>query len=316
MKLSNAVLLISALVSSTASATDAIRAVRGAKNIAKVLKNARRLEEGEGEGEEEEEAEDGEYDYLMQYTLKMISCNAGEAVVDEEGEYEYSAVVVRLCPSESGCDSDKTLGCKKGYGDYVVGLNTFVNAYFEDQRDNLNWDDGFEVDKYSECEEYEVEAAEDDAEDPYEGYQFFIGPTCGDGLDIKLALFSDETCTTESSVDFGDISNGWTLPYTSGGLVSTSCIDCVDYNDDGEYELRKLCEETYMDSPAKCESEMEYYSYYGLNEQGCDYISSLIPSSGTAGKIFIAFIFIALIAGACFYVMWWRKSKSKMEEPL
>jgi len=305
MKLSNAVLLISAMAS-TASAT---KAVRSAKSIAKVLKAARRIEENQ-----EEEEEEGEYDYLMKYTLKMIGCKSGETVINgENGEYEYNAVVVRLCPSDAGCDSESSTGCSAGHGDFVVGLNTFVQAYFEDQRDNMQWDDAFEVDKYAECDEYKIENDEDDG-NQWENYQFFIGPTCTeDGADVRLALFDDEVCTYESETSFETISNGWTLPYSTGGIVSTSCVDCVQYNDDGEYELREMCEQTYMQSTNKCESGMEYYSYYGQNTQGCEYIEELMPSKksgGKGGKVFGWIVFVALVGGLAGYIVWWRKKKS------
>ena len=39
----------------------------------------------------------------------------------------------RLCPSNN-CNDNKAVGCSNKYGDYVVGLNTFVNAYYEFQQ--------------------------------------------------------------------------------------------------------------------------------------------------------------------------------------
>jgi hypothetical protein len=256
----------------------------------------------------------------LAYTLKMISCNAGETVINaENGEYEYSAAVFRLCPTESGCDSDNTRGCDAGYGDFVVGLNTYVDAFFEDQRDNMQWDDNFQVDEYAECKEYEVENDGDDANNPYANYQFFIGPTCAeDGLDVKLAVFSDETCMTESEVAFEDLSNGWALPYSSGGIVSTKCTDCLSYNDDeAAYELREMCQELYENAGSKCETNMEYYSYYGQNVQGCEYITEILPalkSSGGAGKVFGWLVFICLVGGVAGYIVWWRKSESDYDD--
>jgi len=299
MKLSTAFLMLASVT------TAAAKTITG-KNAAKVLRAARRVEEGQ------EEEQEGEYDYLGKYNLKLIGCKAGEQVRDPEtGEYEYNAVVVRLCPSEFGCDSDATRGCGSGYGDFVVGINTFVDAYFEDQRDNMNWDDNFEVDRYAQCEEYEQEAAEDD-QAQQNANQYFIGPTCvEDGVDIRLAVFEDEACTYESETAFETISNGWSLPYSSGGIVSTSCIDCMEVNENGEYEQREMCQQLYEESASKCEEKMEYYSYYGQNVQGCEYIAEMMPAkkSGGAGKIFGWIIFFALIIGLAFYIVWWRKSK-------
>jgi hypothetical protein len=304
MKLSSAVLMLSTMaVSATANMK-----VSG-KNVAKVLRAARRVEENGDDA-----AEEDEYSYLTQYTLKMIGCKSGETVVDAEtGEYEYNAAVFRLCPTET-CDDENERGCGAGYGDFVVGLNTYVDAFFEDQRDNMNWDDQFQVDKYAECSEYEVENDGDDANNPYANYQFFIGPTCAeDGLDVKLAVFSDDTCTTESEVAFEDLSNGWALPYSTGGIVSTECTDCLAYNDNGEYELREMCQELYESAASKCETEMEYYSYYGQNVQGCEYITEVMPAltgGGGAGKVFGWLVFICLVGGLAGYIVWWRKSES------
>lgn len=252
----------------------------------------------------------------------MVQCKAGETVIDpEDGEYSYGAAVLRLCPTSAGCDSEEVLGCKEGFGDIVVSLATFVDAYFEDQRDNMQWDDQFEVDKYAECEEYKVEDEGDDGNqnNQYANYQFYIGPSCTeDGDDIRLAVFEDEVCTYESEVAFEDISNGWTLPYSTGGLVSTSCSDCMEMNDDGEYELREMCQEVYERAASKCETNMEYVSYYGANEQGCEYIEELLPAQkgGSAGKVFGWLIFILLIGGVVGYVMWWRKKKAGASDGL
>merc|ERR1719464_2182727 len=69
-----------------------------------------------------------------------------------------------------------------GYGEMLVGMSTFVEAYFEDQRENMEEEDGddnFEVDKFAKCEEYDPDEDADDAnQGAWENYQFFVGPTC------------------------------------------------------------------------------------------------------------------------------------------
>ena len=270
-----------------------------------LLSKARRLEDAN------EDAEEEEYAFLGNYELKMVNCKAGEQVRDPEtGEYEYNAVVFRLCPKDE-CDSDLTTGCSSGHGDYVVGLNSFVQAYFEDQRDNMQYDDAFKVDEYTECREYEQE--NDDANQNDQAYPYYIGPACTeDGADVKLELFYDETCSSvPEGVTFSDISNGWTLPFGTGGLISTSCQSCMEYNDDGEYELKEMCQELYQDS-GKCETNMESFHYYGKQEGSCEYISELLPAikgSGSAAKAFGWTVFILVVVGAfCAYAMWWKKS--------
>jgi len=271
----------------------------------KLLSNSRRLEDN-GEDQEEEE-----YAFLMNYNLKMIGCKADEQIRNpEDGEYEYGAAIFRLCPE--GCDSDTSTGCDSGHGDFVVGLQSFVQAYFEDQRDNMNYDDNFKVDEYVECREYEME--NDDGNNNNNGQAYYIGPACtDDGKDVRLQIFYDEACSqVPEEVTFEDISNGWTLPFEEGGLVSQNCLPCAEY-DDGAYALKEMCEELYQSS-GKCETGMESFHYYGKQEGSCEYIESLMPakkSSGSGAKAFGWVVFILVVVGAfSAYAMWWKKKKA------
>lgn len=300
MKFATTVLALAGLVSSAAALSPAKR---------NLLKAARRLEDQNNNNNNNNNQQDeDEFSFLMGYELKLIGCKAGEQVRNpENGEYENSAVIFRMCPE--GCDSDVATGCSSGYGDYVVGIQTFVQAYFEDQRDNMYYDDNFKVDEYAECREYEQE--NDDGGNQGQAYPYFIGPACTeDGLDVKLELYYDEYCTqVPEEVTFEDISNGWSLPYGDGGLVSTNCLSCKEY--DNGYALKEMCQQLYENS-GKCETEMESFSYYGKQEGSCEYIETLNPkaSSGGAGKAFGWVIFILVVVGAfSAYVMWWKKSK-------
>ena len=79
----------------------------------------------------------------------------------------------------------------------------------------------------------------------------------------------------------------------------------------GAGELREMCQKTYESAGYKCESNLEYYSYYGKNEQGCEKITELLPAkaAGSGGKVFGWIVFILVIGGVGAYVVWWRKSK-------
>jgi hypothetical protein len=299
MKLSSAILLLAGV-----SAVEGKRVIQNKAAMTKALRNARRVEEN---------AQEGEFDFLGKYNMKMISCLPNEQVQSgDNGETEYGGVLVRLCPSESGCDSDKRSGCSSGNGDFVIGINTFVQAYFEDQRENMQNDDGndFNINEFADCREYNYENDDDG-----EKVAYYVGPTCtSDGTDIKLGLFENYQCVGESSTAFEDISNGWSLPYNSGGVVTKNCMECVAQNDNGEYALRELCQNTYEAAAYKCETNMEYFSYYGKNEQGCETISALLPKkskkSGSGGKVFGWIVFFGVIAGLASYVVWWRKKKA------
>jgi hypothetical protein len=287
-----------AATAATASASSRTLSGKASKNL---LSKARKLED----------AEEEEFAFLMNYKLKLRSCIAGETVQNaENGEYEYNAVVFRLCPDTGDCDDDTTDGCKEGYGDYVVGLNTFVQEYMEDQRENMQYDDNFNPAEYAECREYEND------NDDGNGVAYYIGPACTeDGSDIKLQMFSDEACMyVPEDVTFEEVSNGWTLPYSSGGFVSTYCNSCTEYNDNGEYEAKEFCQKLFEDASGKCETNMETYHYYGKDESACEHILEIVPaqskSGGGGGKVVGWFFFIAIVGAFAGYVVWWKKKKA------
>lgn len=319
MKLSAAFVSFAAMASSV-SALSAKLSKKVLRN-ARMIEGSRRLEQNQQQGDDAA-AQEEEYSFLANYELKMIGCNSAETVVNaENGEYETGAVLLRLCPVGE-CDSESQFGCSSGYGDFVVGIETYVEAFFEDQRDNMQWDDQFEVDRYAQCEQYEIEDDGDDANnEQWENYFFFIGPTCTeDGTDIKLELFEgyegqEGACVpgAESEIAFETISNGWTLPYSSGGLVSTYCTECTEYNDNGEAELRDMCWESYAQSVSKCEEQMEFYSYFGQNIQGCEYVAASFATAEatkSGGKIFGWIILGLVVVGLVGYIVWWRSKKA------
>ena len=324
MKISAALFLAS--VASTTVTAGASKTISGKKGIEKILRQSHRRIEEQNDEDQDGDGEEEEYAFLQNYNLKFVSCMPGERVINpENGDYEYGAVTLHLCPSSEGCDSDTENGCKKNYGSIVVSAETFVDAWFEDQRDNMEWDDNFNVEEYTQCSEYDKNGGEDGddgaaGDDEYAQYAFYIGPECTeDGLDIRLALFEDDACQYESEHDFADVSDGWSLPYSDGGLATSNCIDCYAKDDDGNYGTREMCEQTYEFSPYKCETDMEYVSYYGANEQGCDYVASIAPvrsSGSTAGKVFGWLFFIILVAVAVGYVTWWRKKSKFLIRPI
>ena len=318
MKLSLTILLLLSVASTSLAAT--MGPIRSGKALESLLKKSRRLDQGEDD-----------YSFLQNYQLKFISCKGGQLTQNENGKYvdTASVVVFRLCPND-GCDSDITQGCNSGYGDYVVSLNNYVQAYFEDQRENREEDENFRVDEYLECGEYEVqnEGEGEQGENEQEGENqnennvaYYIGPTCtDDGTDAKFELFTDDACSTVSSdVTFYELS-GMDLPYSSGGLVSTSCSSCYGQNDNGEYEVSEFCEGLYELSYG-CETNMETYSANGKDESHCDYINQLTGSkkktgggrsaSGAgAGWTIFWVIFAVAVLGVVGFVLYLRKSTS------
>ena len=102
--------------------------------------------------------------WLGDYSIKLVSCMAGEQSINyEKGQVESSTVIFRLCPINS-CSDNSALGCSEGYADYAVGINTFAEAYVESIRDNYSMQQQqyyqygyeFKVEEYvRECREME-----------------------------------------------------------------------------------------------------------------------------------------------------------------
>jgi hypothetical protein len=131
--------------------------------------------------------------WLADYSIKMISCLAGEQSVNyERGQVESSTVVFRLCPAKS-CSSNSTMGCDAGYGDYAVGINTFAEAFVESVRDNYQYYQINQMQEYfRECKALEGGGGGGGGNYYYSGGYTYIGPACSaDGKNIRLATFSD-----------------------------------------------------------------------------------------------------------------------------
>lgn len=309
MKLSTAFVVLASSVAAASASS-----IRSASAKAALLSKARRLEDQNQQGDDA--AEEEENQFLASYSLKLIGCANEQYISPENGEYEYGSVVFRLCPVDT-CDDESTVGCTEGYADYTVGINTFVEAWLRDKEEDMqnDQDDQWNMNEFAECREVEVDNDADDQDG--NDVQYFMGPTCSDEGDIKMGFFSDETCTTvPDGVTFEDISNGWSLPYEDGGLVTKYCEACAGY-DNGNYELSEMCAQLYEGASYKCETEgMESYSPYGKDESGCDYIAEKFPSTVKSGAskagIVIMWIIIALLivgGGFFLYTKWWMKRK-------
>lgn len=298
-----------------------------------LLQNARRLADdddddgGNGGNDDRYNAEGVAEveDELMNYSLKLLKCEGEETFGsdNDDGVTQYGIAIVRACPTDS-CSDNTQGGCTSGHADFAVPLMDFIAAYMEDQADNMQWDDASDVNNFAQCAQYEQEAYDDD-----QRYQtdYYIGPACtNDGLDIKLDVFSDAYCSKKADVDFEDISNGWELPFSDGGLVSDQCLTCgedADGDDDNsQLQLKEMCADFYEDATLKCE-EWDIAHYYwdaitevyrfGKDTTGCKRIGwmdkSPEPFSEWASIFALSFLVVGSIAGAVWYTMWWKQRK-------
>jgi len=78
--------------------------------------------------------------WVAGYSVKFQGCHhvsQWNANVDEDADVRISTkrlVRFRLCPTGS-CSAESGSGCKSGYGDYIVDMNTFISLYYENKKD-------------------------------------------------------------------------------------------------------------------------------------------------------------------------------------
>lgn len=93
---------------------------------AKLIENARRLEN------------DAEVDFtwVANFSIKFQGCHHvsqwNEDADDEEDVRIQTKRLIRfrLCPTDT-CSLSSASGCKEGYGDYIIDMNTFLESYFD-----------------------------------------------------------------------------------------------------------------------------------------------------------------------------------------
>ena len=125
----------------------------------KLMSSARRVDQPDAqralEGNEEID-----YTWVANYSLKFQGChnipNWNEEADDEEDVRVSNTALVRfrLCPSDS-CSTESAYGCKSGYGDYVVSMNTYLQAYFQSVQQDREYNCQF-------AENYQCGCGDDD----------------------------------------------------------------------------------------------------------------------------------------------------------
>jgi hypothetical protein len=116
-----------------------------------ILSSARRLDGGEYNN-------NNSYYWMAAYSLKFLGCHTILGFnfdVDNDNDVRIQKdrlVRFRLCPSKS-CSSSSSRGCGKGYGDYIVDVDTYVSAYVEAQRRQDEYECSMYLNKHCSCQE-------------------------------------------------------------------------------------------------------------------------------------------------------------------
>jgi len=157
MKLSLA-LLVSALGLTTAIKTKISKRTTAKKDVtptatmsatsnvgAKVLSKARRLDDND----------EVDYTWVANMSLKFQGCyhtQQWNEEADDEDDVRIATqrlVRFRLCPSDS-CTMQNAAGCNEGYGDYIIGMDEYLEAYFEAVQQDQEYNCEYEK-EYGDC---------------------------------------------------------------------------------------------------------------------------------------------------------------------
>jgi hypothetical protein len=224
--------------------------------------------------------------------------------VEEEKEtmcYDTATECEQSC--NNGADEDCMTSC---YADFGMSM-----CLGNDDDSNNDID----VNDYAECAQYAFTNGNNRRlEDAADG-DYYMGPYCADqGGEIHLGIFTDDTCT--SFLSNGEAlfytNMGYELPYSDTSIVSNRCLTCASTDDDGNSELKELCQDVYQVS-GKCETKMnvEY-----PNESACTYVegikiiradgvirTSAVKKSKAAAVCIGVFLTVAvLLAGYVYYL--------------
>ena len=303
----------------------------------------RRLQDGNQNNQGDDAAEEDEFQFLQNYEQVYMTCDPNKMVYNQEdGNYEVGAVVYRLCPSGTACD-DNERACASGYGDYVVGLQTymegFMNQFKREQEEynqyngGNNQDEEFNMEEFGQCGKFEVQANDDqnnqqEFDENGNELSYFIGPLCTEGGDIRLALFygpdngedGETACQPDYETAEGTFYEltGFNLPWSSSIMDDQKCkaYYCSAVNDNGEYEINEFCQQLFENSQMKCEEQMEYYSPYGQMVADCEEVEAMIPSygSGNGAGWFVFLLLVACVVGFGVWYFMQQKKKSAVNQ--
>ena len=80
--------------------------------------------------------------WISGYSIKFQGChNIKQWNHNAEGEEDIkisteALIRFRLCPTDS-CSATSAAGCKNGYGDYVIDMDSFLSSYYQAYLTNL-----------------------------------------------------------------------------------------------------------------------------------------------------------------------------------
>lgn len=152
----------------------------------------------------------------------------------------------------------KNLIGQADYGDYVVDMATFIEAYLEAKEESEGddaaaaygygyeydaGDDGIDVADYTGCAAFQFNNyyannnGGDDDGNAADDAEYYLGPYCANqGGELRLQLFSDNSCSTVARCNNGSTRGAdcyyqatkKTLPFTTESIVENPCVPCSE----------------------------------------------------------------------------------------
>jgi len=141
--------LAAALVKSDAKSVTPSASISATSKVgSKLIAGARRLEDAN---------EEIDFTWVADMSLKFQGCYHNQQF-NEEADGEDDVMIstqrlvrFRLCLSSS-CSMESAAGCDSGYGDYVIGMDQYLEAYFEAVQQDQEYNCEVEVQEGGDCE--------------------------------------------------------------------------------------------------------------------------------------------------------------------
>jgi len=238
--------LLSAFATATAKKTVELPSslTANSKLGKKVLSEARRLENGDDEID---------LSWVVDYSIKFQGCHhitQWNADADEGEDVRIATkrlIRFRLCPTQY-CDGASSGGCDSGYGDYIIDMNTYLQAYLMDLEELHEWTCEYYAMKVCDCDD---DDGKDDGFDEDECLNTCYG---NNGLDYCIEEENDDDAVEfelEEYVECAQFDNGgrrrrrldgneveyFIGPYCSdqGGVINLGMFTddtCTEFADD------------------------------------------------------------------------------------
>ena len=143
--------LAAALAKSDAKSVTPSASISATSKVgSKLIAGARRLEDANAN-------EEIDFTWVANMSLKFQGCYHNQQF-NEEADGEEDVMITtqrlvrfRLCPTSS-CSMESAAGCDSGYGDYVIGMDQYLEAYFEAVQQDQEYNCEYEVREGGDCE--------------------------------------------------------------------------------------------------------------------------------------------------------------------